>query len=306
MQVILGAGGAVGNALAPLLLASEPVRLVSRKPLQTTGSAEWVGADLKDRGSVLKATKGASVLHLCAGLKYDKKVWAAEWPVIMNNLIAAGKETGARIIFFDNVYMYGPVNGPMTEETPYRPISEKGKIRARIAEQLMNEAVKGTIRASIARSADFYGTFGTATDVFNMLVFSNLKKGKKAQWLGNPAMKHSYTYVPDAAKAMQLLAGRPESDNQVWHVPTAPAITGQELIRITAELLQVTPKLMTIGKTMLQLGGLFNGSLREIKEMYYQNDRDYVLDSSKFENTFGVQPTSYREGIAALVAASGK
>ncbi|MEO5564782.1 MAG: NAD-dependent epimerase/dehydratase family protein, partial [Chitinophagaceae bacterium] len=158
MHTILGAGGPVSNALTKELLNNnEKVRLVSRKMVKGFEKAEWKQADLKDKNQVLDAVKGSSVIYMTAGLKYDKKVWAIEWPLIMQNLIDATRETNARVIFFDNVYCYGHVTGPMTEDTPYNPSSKKGEIRAGVAEQLMNEAKKDNIKATIARAADFYG-----------------------------------------------------------------------------------------------------------------------------------------------------
>ncbi len=36
---------------------------------------------------------------------------------------------------------------------------------------------------------------------------------------------------------------------------------------------------------------------RETIELGYQNTQDYVFDSSAFEKSFGVTPTSYEQGI---------
>src|SRR4030095_5078525 len=186
MHTILGSGGSIANALTKSLLNNnEKIRLVSRSAEGNFESAEYIKADLKNKTDVLNAVKGSSIIYLTAGLKYDKKVWAVEWPLIMQNLIDAAKETRARVIFFDNVDCYGLVKGPMTEETPYNPNSKKGEIRARIAEQLMDEAKKGNIKASIARAADFYGA-DPLKSFFDGIVLQKFAKGKKAMWLGNP------------------------------------------------------------------------------------------------------------------------
>lgn len=152
MHTILGAGGAVANALTrELANSNETIRLVSRKPVQPSGkNITWQKADLLNYTELLEASKGSAVIYLTAGLIYDKTIWRQQWPVIMQNFINLGKQTGARLIFFDNVYLYGSVNGPMTENTPYNPCSEKGEVRAKIAMQLMEEAQAGNIRASIA------------------------------------------------------------------------------------------------------------------------------------------------------------
>src|SRR4051812_45470694 len=138
MHTILGAGGPVANALAKQLLAhGDTVRLASRREINMFPAAKWLRTDLKNRKEVIEAVKGSSVIYLTAGLKYDSKIWAQEWPIIMQNAIDAAKEARARLIFFDNVYMYGMVDGAMTEETPYNPCSKKGEVRAKVATQLM-------------------------------------------------------------------------------------------------------------------------------------------------------------------------
>jgi len=298
MHTILGAGGPVANALTKeLMKANQTIRLVSRKPVQTTGpNVTWQKADLLNYNEVLAAAKGSTVIYLVAGLVYDKDIWQAQWPVIMQNVINVTKATGARLIFFDNVYMYGLVNGPMIETTPYKPSSVKGKIRAGIADMLMNEVKAGNINASIARAPDFYGTDSTNSFV-DMMVLSNYSKKKSAQWIGDPNKKHNFIYVPDAGKAMYLLGQNPDSDNQIWHLPTPPAITGKQFIAIAAHIYNLKPKYMSIKKFMLWIIGLFQKVVMGTVEMYYQYEHDYIFDSSKFEKAFNFKPTSYEEGI---------
>lgn len=297
MHTILGAGGPVSNALAQeLSKQNQPVRLVSRRKIQNPGNATWVGADLKDYQQVLQAVQGSSVIYMCAGLKYDKKVWAAEWPLIMQNLIDVTKATGARLIFFDNVYMYGHVAGSMTEETPYNPSSVKGEIRARIAEKLLHEAKAGNLRATVARAPDFYGT-ESLNSFFDSMVLTKYAQKAKALWLGNPASKHSFIYIPDAGKAVYLLGQHPEADNQIWHLPTAPALTGKEFIQLAANTFNTRPNYRKVNKLMLQTIGLFNKLIGETAELYYQYEYDYVFNSRKFEKAFQVQPTSYAAGL---------
>jgi nucleoside-diphosphate-sugar epimerase len=297
-HTILGAGGAVGNQLAPVLVAEkEKVRLVSRKPKHVDGT-EAMAADITDYTQTLNAVKGSSVVYLLAGLQYDIRVWRVSWPKIMSNVINACKETGSKLIFFDNVYMYGKVDGVMTEETAFNPCTKKGEIRAAIAIQLLNEMHAGNITASIARSADFYGPVGFKTSVPNMLVFANLKQNKKAQWLINATTPHSFTYVPDAAKALYMLAKNENTSGQTWHMPTAAdPFTGEEFMEQVALAMKVFDAYTVLPKWMLQLIGLFNRSIKESIEMLYQSEFPYLFDSSKFNKAFNFQPTSYNDGI---------
>jgi nucleoside-diphosphate-sugar epimerase len=304
MHTIFGAGGPVANALTKeLLAAGQTVRLVSRGPVTIFENAAWQKADLLNREEVLNAAQGAAVLYLCAGLRYDTKVWAAEWTVIMQNMIAAAESSGARLLFFDNVYAYGLVAGPMKEDTPYHPLSAKGKIRAGIADALMKAIDSGRIKGCIVRAADFYGS-ESLNSFFDSTVLAKYAKGQKAIWLGNPRCKHSFTYVPDAGKAMALLSQRPEADGQIWHVPTAGARTGKEFLEMAANAFTVPVKYGTVNKFMIKAAGLFNKMMAETAEMWYQYDHDYIFDSSKFEKAFGMKPTPYEEGMKEA-AASG-
>lgn len=301
MHTILGAGGPISNALArELEKTNHHITLVSRRPIATSGNTIWKKANLLDYRETLEACKNSEVIYLCAGLKYDKFIWQEQWPKIMENVINATKQTGARLIFFDNVYMYGLVNGPMTENTPYNPRSIKGEVRAKIASNLMQETKAGNIMASIARSADFYGATDSMNSFFDMMVLDKISKKQTAQWLGDANTLHSFTYVPDAAKAMFILGQTPESDNQIWHLPTAPAIRGLEFLRLSSEVFDAKLKYTKINRLMLQALGLFVPVIKGTVEMYYQYQYDYIFDSSKFENTFKISSTSYKEGITHL------
>jgi nucleoside-diphosphate-sugar epimerase len=304
MNTILGAGGVIANGLADLLVKDGTlVRWVSRNP-PSHGGVEAFPADITDPTQARKAIKDSSIVFLCVGLKYDYRVWRAQWPKIMSNTIEACRENEARLIFVDNVYMYGKVEGMMTEDTSYHPSSRKGDIRARIATSLMSEVRKDRLEAIIARSADFYGPEADRTGVVNRLVFENLAKRKTAQWLVNAATRHSFTYTPDAVRAIYLLSKSADSWNQVWHLPTkSDPLTGKEFIRLAAEAMDASEHYSLLRPWMIRMAGIFNRTIAELAEMNYQYQFDYLFDSSKFERAFNFQPTPYREGIAATAAA---
>ena len=298
MHTILGAGGAIGIELVrELARARQQVRLVGRNPERVEGATEIVPADVSDLDQTIRAVAGSTVVHLVVGLKYDLGIWRELWPRIMNNAIEACKRANAKLIFFDNVYMYGSVSGRMTEQTPFNPCSRKGEIRAQIANTLLEEIRSGRLTALIARSADFYGPLAK-TSVANILVFDNFAKGAKASWLVNDAVAHSYTYTPDAAKSLVLLADSELAWNQTWHVPTAPnPPTGKQFIEWVAEEFGVALKYRVLGRPLIRLAGLFDSDIRESYEMLYQSDSEYLFDSAKFSIAFNFEPTSYLEGI---------
>lgn len=300
MITILGAGGVIGDELAKLLVArNQPFRVVGRHPRMVPGASETVAADLADLDQTVRAVAGSSVVHLLAGLKYDHKVWQEMWPRIMSNTIEACKRADAKLILFDNVYMYGRVSGPMTEETPFNPCSRKGEVRARIASELMAAWMAGTLTGMIARSADFYGP-GADNSVANVLVGEPLAKQQTASWLVNDSVPHSLTYTPDAAQSLVQLAESATAWNQTWHVPTAPnPPTGKEFIGLTAKELGVPAKHRVLNRPMIRMAGLFDFQVRESYEMLYQYDSAYLFDSSKFAREFGFAGTPYAEGIRA-------
>jgi nucleoside-diphosphate-sugar epimerase len=304
MHTILGAGGAIGTELVrELALARQQVRLVSRNPKRIEGATDTVSADISNLDETIRAVSGSKVVHLLVGLKYDIKAWRELWPRIMNNAIEACKRANARLIFFDNVYMYGKVSGRMTEETPFNPCSRKGEIRAQIASALLNEIKAGRLNAMIARSADFYGPHAR-TSVLNILVFDKFAKGATALWLVNDTVLHSYTYTPDAAKSLVLLADTESAWNQTWHVPTAAnPPTGKGFIQMVAKEFGIAPKHRVLSRPLLRIAGLFDPEIRESYEMLYQSDSDYIFDSTKFARAFNFEPTSYAEGVRRTASA---
>ena len=296
---LIGAGGAIGTPLAQELIQNGgAVRLLSRSGFQMDG-AESRKTDVFNQVELTESIRGSKVAFLLVGLDYNTKLWQEKWPIVMQNTLNACAETGVPLIFFDNVYMYGPVDGKMTEETPFKPSSKKGVVRAQVANMLLEAVKKGTVRASIARSADFYGPHADKTSVFYQTVIKNLAEGKKAQWLGNSGMPHSMSYTLDCARALVLLANDPTSFNQTWHLPTYnPPPSPIDLVKIAAKALGVPYKgVQAAPKFLVRLLGLFIPIMKEMVEMIYQNEREYWFDSSKFESRYNFKPTDYEHGI---------
>lgn len=302
MYTILGAGGTVANEFSKVLSQNNVAHtLVGRNPKSING-AFTKSADLTNATETDEAVKGSSIVLLCPGLQYDIRIWNEKWPAIMTNAINACKKHNAKLIFFDNVYMLGKVQGAMTEATPYNPVSKKGELRAKIAIQLMDEAKAGNLTAMIARSADFYGP-NCNTSFLNLLVFDKMAKGKKVQWMVNDKVLHSFTFTPDCGKALWRLSQNEKAWNQIWHMPTAaPALTGKEIIYLASKIFNAPDKDFIIGKGMIAMLGIFMRLMYEMKEMLYQYDSDYIFDSAKFNRAFNFQPTTYKEGFEIIAA----
>jgi nucleoside-diphosphate-sugar epimerase len=304
MQTILGSGGAIGIELAKALKKyTNEIRLVSRNPEKINQTDELISAYLLNPSEVKSAVKGSSIVYVTVGFTYNYKIWKESWPKFTKNVIDACIENGCKLVFFDNIYMYDSNNlNGMTEETPINPPSKKGEIRAEILNMIMSKVKEGKLTALIARSADFYGPNIKNTSMLTETVFNPLFNGKKASWMSSVKFKHSFTYVPDAAKATALLGNSEKVFNQVWHLPTDKnPLTGNEWIETIAKEIGVKPKYQVATKFIVKLIGLFIPIMREMPEMMYQYDRDYVFNSDKFNNHFNMQPTPYLEGIKEIV-----
>lgn len=299
MQTILGANGTIGSGLAKELVNyTDKIRLVSRNPKRVNETDELFAADLTKPGIVDKAVEGSDIVYLVVGLQYNAEVWEKTWPDLMKSTIQACIKHNARLVFFDNVYMYDKDAIPhMTEDSPVNPPSRKGAVRKQIAEMLMNEVKAGKIMALIARAADFYGP-GNENSFVTSVVYNNFKKGKAANWFSSVDKKHSFTYTPDAARATALLGNTDDAYNQVWHLPTDKnTLTGRELISIFAEEMNVKNRVTPMPAWMIKILGIFIPVMKEFPEMFYQYNQDYFFDSSKFDKRFNFKTTTYREGI---------
>ena len=299
MQTILGANGTIGKLLSKELSQyTDRVRLVSRNPRRINESDELHPTDLLKPGAVYKAVEGSDVVYLVVGLEYKLKVWEQMWPRLMRETIDACIAHNSKLVFFDNIYMYGRDAVPhMTEESPVNPSSRKGAVRKKISEMLLSAERQGRITALIARSADFYGP-DIRNSFVNEMVLKNLAAGKSAMWFMNKNVNHSFTYTPDAAAATALIGNTPDAYGQVWHLPTdSSRLTGADFIKMYAEELKVKPRMTVLSPIMIRFLGLFIPVMREMPEMMYQYDRDYFFDSSKFTTRFGVTATPYLTGI---------
>ncbi|TAL65091.1 MAG: NAD-dependent epimerase/dehydratase family protein [Bacteroidetes bacterium] len=306
MQTILGANGTIGSVLAKELRSyTDKIRLVSRNPKKVNETDELFPTDLSEPGSVDKAIEGSQIVYLVVGFDYKIRVWEEKWPKLMRATIDACIRHNARLVFFDNVYMYDIKAIPhMTEDSAINPPSKKGAVRQQIAQMILDEVKAGKLLALIARSADFYGPHNEKSFITEV-VYKNLKKGKSANWFIDADKKHSFTFTPDAAKATALLGNTSDAYNQVWHLPTDNnTLTGREFIDLFAKEMKAKSKVSLMPLWSIRVLGLFIPVLKEMVEMMYQYDRDYFFDSSKFEKRFSFKPTTYPDGVKQTVEQS--
>ena len=300
-HVVFGASGGVGSALVRELLSrGRYVRAVSRSGGGSfPKGAGVVRADATDAADVREVSRGAVALYHAVNVPYPQ--WQEKLPLIMSATMEAAAVAGAKLIYADNLYMYGKVDGPMTEESPYKPVSRKGVLRAQLADELMIAHREGKVRAAIGRASDFYGP-GPLNAVAGERLFGAALADKKAMWVGDLDAPHTLTFIEDFAKALVTLGEREEALGEVWHTPSPEPITGREFIELVFDEARRPPKFGTYTRTMMFVGGLFSSQIREFREMLYQFEAPFVLDSSKYARALGdVAPTPYREGIARTV-----
>lgn len=303
MQTIIGSGGAIGLPLAKELSNyTSNVRLVSRNPVKVNESDELFSLDVNDLSRLGKTIEGSEVIYVTIGFKYDLKVWQSVWPPFISRVIDACQANHAKLVFFDNVYVYDRQAIPfMTEESPINPPSKKGEVRKILYEMIMNEVLNGKLNGLIARSADFYGPH-TNSSILGEMIIKKLLLNKKAQAFGNIHKIHTYTYTTDAARATAILGNTPDAYGQVWHVPTTKEkLTTLQWMELAAEVLNRQPKIQSIPTWMVRGLGVFIPLMREFPEMIYQYESDYLFDSSKFEKKFGITATNPKDGIVEMI-----
>ncbi|MEV6876217.1 NAD-dependent epimerase/dehydratase family protein [Amycolatopsis sp. NPDC051128] len=299
LHVIVGAGP-VGTATArSLASAGETVRLVSRSGggPQLDG-VERVAADATDATALARHAEGAVALYSCAGPAYHR--WATDWPPLGAALLRAAEVSGAVLVTTGNLYGYGAVDGPITEQLPARPNSVKGQVRARLWADALAAHEAGRIRTAEVRGSDYLGA--GAVSPFSVLVLPKVLAGKAASAPADPDAPHSWTHVGDVARTLVAVAADERAWGRAWHVPTAPAVPLRRLAERAAELAGApAARVTTMPAFALRLAGLFNPAARAMVEMQYQLRRPFVLDSSAATAAFGIEPTPTDEALRETI-----
>jgi len=300
LHVVLGTGP-LGLAVARHLAArGDRVRAANRGGrADLPDSVEVVSANVAEAADAKRACDGAAVVYHCANPPYAK--WGDLHPPLMDAIIEGAAGAGARLVFGDNLYAYGPVDGPLMEDLPSLARGPNGRTRARIAETLMRAHETGRIQATIGRGSDFFGPHAHLSTVGDR-VFARAIAGKPAQLLGNPDVPHTVTYIEDFARALVTLGERDEALGQVWHVPSPETVTMRRFVQMVFESAGQPPRLRAAPRWGIAMAALLNPTLRAVKEQLYQSERPWVVDSSKFERAFGWTAMPLQDAVAATVA----
>lgn len=304
LSLIFGTGPVGMAVMDELTRTGQAVRMVNRSgrtsdPLPA--GVELLAGDLLDADFARQAAQGAGVIYHAVNAPYTQ--WATQFPPLQSAIVNAAEAVGARLVVMDNLYMYGDTGGkPMTEDTSYTPNSRKGQLRAQMARDLMDAHRAGRVQVAVGRASDFIGARVQNAALGGDLVIRPALQGKKAQVIGNPDMPHSYTYMADIGKALVALATHDDAFGQVWHLPTAPAVSTRRMLELIYAQAGHPAQMQVVSRWLLRALGVFNPNLREVVEMLYQFEKPFIVDDSKFVRRFGWGATPTETAIAETVA----
>ncbi len=301
-HVVFGSGQ-VGRALvARLAEMGLSVRVISRRrPAQLPEGVEWRGADARNADATYDACAGAAVIYQCLNAPYAK--WPELFPPLQRSVLSAAERHGALLVSLENLYGYGPTFGvPMTEDLPLGATTVKGRTRAAMTHELLAARDAGRVHIAIGRASDFFGA-GVTESTLGQRVFANALAGRRADFIGNPELLHTYSYVPDIAAGLATLGTDQKAVDEVWHLPGPESVTTREIVDLIARQVGHPVGIRSVSKPMVRGLGLFNPMIRALVEMSYEFEEPFVLDTSKYQSTFGAKGTDLPTAIAATVNA---
>ena len=291
--------GPVGRAIAARLLSEGREVIVAQRnaPPDLPRGARFAPVDALDRDSVVKAVHDSGQFVVTIGFPYSGILWRDVWPKAISNFVAACKAAGARMVFMDDLYMYGPQTTPLTETMSLSNYGLKPAARSAATRVWMAAAAAGEARVAALRAPDFYGP-GVGLSFLGDTSIGKLAQGKPAIFVGSPGVLHDYAYVPDIARAVTTLLDAPDSAfGQAWHMPCAPTRTTRDILQIAADTLDVKLRISAMPAWMLGPSAMFSPFLRELKEMRFQWDRPYQVDASRFKAAFWSDVTPFETGV---------
>jgi nucleoside-diphosphate-sugar epimerase len=305
LHVVLGAGQ-VGPLLArQLAVAGHRVRMVSRsRPRQVEG-VEWMPGDLSDVDVARQVIAGASVVYNCANpMRYDQ--WETLLPPLARAVQAAVSGSGARLVVLDNLYMYGAADGGVIrDDTPDKPQSRKGALRAKLADELFDAQARGELQVSVGRAADFFGAESARSATFHPLFFKRLARGKASPVLGDPDLTHAHAYMPDVARALFLLGTQPRHRERAWLLPATWNGSVRGLFEQFGHAAGRSVKPLRVPAWLWPALGLFDAELTAIPEMLHQWNAPMMIDDSTFRRQFDMEPTPIAQAVRETLAAHG-
>ncbi len=288
LHVIFGTGPLGRYTAENLLKMGKKVRMVNRsgKMENPPAGVELIASDAYDTAKNIELTKGATAIYQCAQPHYYE--WAEKFPPLQKAILDAAIANNAKFIVADNLYMYGKFSGSLRENSPLNAHTKKGKVRAAMAQEVLDAHKAGKVRAAIARGSDFFGPYDSA---LTSNAIQPALEGKAVNLMGNTNLPHSFTYIPDFGKLLATLGTRDEALGQVWFTPSNAPIAQMEFVKLIETELGKPVKSQAAGAFLMGVLGLFNKNMAEMVEMMYEWSTPFVIDTSKAEKAFGFKAT---------------
>jgi nucleoside-diphosphate-sugar epimerase len=299
-HVIFGSG-AIGLAIYDALRRRGITpRIVNRSGrARVADGVEVWGGDAADPEFTLAATTGATVIYQALNPPYSE--WTERFPALQRSVLGAAQATGARLVSLENVYMYGRPNGePLTEDRAYNAHTRKGRVRARMAQELLEAHATGSVEVVIGRASDYFGPRGGAQSNLGDRVFPAAIRGRRATVLGDPDQPHTYTFIPDIGEGLVVLGEHPSATGRAWHLPNDPKTrtTRQLVAEVYRQCGHPRATLWELPRPVIRALGLVNPTLHEIVEMSYQFEEPFVVDSTPMALQLGATATPLDEALA--------
>ena len=300
-HLVVGAGP-IGSAVVRRLVAGgDTVRLVTRSGSgPELPGVERIAADAGDADRLATLARGADVVYNCANPAYHR--WVTDWPPIAQALLSAAEASGAVLVTCSNLYGYGPVSGPMTEDLPLAAPFTKGRVRAQMWQDALAAHTAGRVQVTEARGADYVGP-GAESHLGDRTI-PKLLAGKKVSVMPSADSLHTWTYTEDMAMTLVAIGADERAWGRAWHVPSALECTQREAIASLAEMAGVPMvKVSTLPGFLLKALGLVNPMIRELPEVAYQLEQPFVMDSSAAQRELGLVPTPADDVLRAILDA---
>ncbi|MFJ8927494.1 NAD-dependent epimerase/dehydratase family protein [Streptomyces sp. NPDC102364] len=289
LHTVLGAGPAGTSVALELARRGHAVRLVDRagsgEPLD---GVERLAGDAGTADGALAAIEDADVVYHCVNVAYHLQVDVM--PGIQEAVLSAVARTGARLVVLDTLYPYGETHGEvMTEDTPWRAATAKGRMRAALDENYLAAHKEGRAKVVLGRSADFVGP-RVLNSTLGGAVFPAALTGGEVLALGDIDLKHSYTNILDVARGLAVLGENPSRDGRVWHLPTAPARTTREILTVLGDLVGHPLRIVAMDEPR-PFGPFDETFMNSYAELFYQHTEPQIMNSTASQREFGLTPT---------------
>jgi nucleoside-diphosphate-sugar epimerase len=299
-HLVVGAGE-VGSAVALVLAdAGVDVVLASRSGRGPDDARiRRVPVDASSVDALLAVAPTAAVIYNCVNPEYTR--WPTDWPPMAQAFLEYAERTGAVLATVSNLYGYGPVDVPMTEDLPLAADGDKAQVRVRMWEDAKAANDSGRIRATEVRGSDYICP--GAQSMLGERVMPRILAGKGVQLIGDIDQPHTWTAPIDVARMVVTAAADERGWGRAWHVPSNSPRSQREAVGDLAASAGVGPvKASSVPGALLWGLGLFQPMIRELKETDYQRTRPYLLDDSAARSTFGLEPTPWPELLSGMVA----